>query len=166
MFFGMLFCAAIFAAIEIALPALGKALFDAMAAYGTTDEVSAKTVWQLAFTIFGFLAAFWIFRYGMFYVWISYSAVYMRRIVETGLEQVQRFSTAWHQDTFAGVTVRNITRAIKALDSVMEVALTQFFPTFMLILGAAGYMVAVGHPIMGTVQHIAWCCGASQSPCE
>jgi ATP-binding cassette subfamily B protein len=151
MFFGMLFCAVLFAAIEIALPALGKALFDAMAAYGTTDEVSAETVWQLTFTIFGFLAAFWVFRYGMYYLWISYSAIYMRRVVETGVEQVQRFSTAWHQDTFAGVTVRNITRAIKALDGVMEVALTQFFPTFMLIFGSAIYMAAVGHPVMGGI---------------
>lgn len=151
MFFGMLFCGVLFAAIEIALPALGKALFDAMAAYGTTDEVSADTVWHLTFTIFGFLAAFWIFRYGMYYLWISYSALYMRRIVETGLTQVQRFSTAWHQDTFAGVTVRNITRATKALDGIMEVALTQFFPTFMLILGASGYMFVMGHPIMGAV---------------
>lgn len=149
MFFGMLFCAIVFAAVEVALPAIGKALFDGLAAYGTTDEIDAKTVWGLVFTLFGFLAAFWVFRYAMYFLWIPYSAAYMRKIVETGFERVQMFSTAWHNDTFAGVTVRNITRGVTALDGVMDTCLTQFFPTFMVILGSAAYMAVTGHPYMG-----------------
>ncbi|NBX65806.1 MAG: ABC transporter ATP-binding protein [Proteobacteria bacterium] len=149
MFFGMLFCASVFAAVEVALPAIGKALFDGIAAYGTTDEIDAKTVWELVFTLFGFLIGFWIFRYGMYFLWIPYSAAYMRKIVEVGFTRVQQFSTSWHNDTFAGVTVRNITRGVTAIDGIMETCLTQFFPTFMVILGSAAYMAFTGHPIMG-----------------
>lgn len=149
MLYGMMGCAALFAAVEIILPLIGKVMFDGIAAYGTADEISTDTVWQLAYTFFGFNVAFWVFRYGMFFVWIPFSAAYIRRLVETAFVRVQQFSTAWHNDTFAGVTVRNITRGMWALDGLLDILLTQFFPTFLVILGTSVYMAASGHIYMG-----------------
>jgi ATP-binding cassette subfamily B protein len=38
-------------------------------------------------------------------------------IVNAGFHRVQRFSTDWHANSFAGSTVRKITRGMWALDS-------------------------------------------------
>lgn len=149
MFWTMLLCAALFAGVEIALPIIGKILFDGIAAFGSADSISLDMVWQLTFTFFGFHLAFWIFRYGMYYTWIPFSIAYIRELVQVGFDRVQQFSTAWHNDTFAGVTVRNLTRGMWALDGILELCITQFFPTFLVILGTSVYLVFSGHPLMG-----------------
>ncbi|MBU6236052.1 MAG: ABC transporter ATP-binding protein/permease [Alphaproteobacteria bacterium] len=149
MFWTMLICAAMFSAVEVALPILGKTLFDGIAAFGSADSISIDMVWRLTFIFFGFHFAFWLFRYGMFYVWIPFSVAYIRELVQVGFERVLKFSTAWHNDTFTGVTVRNLTRGMWALDGILELCITQFFPTFLVILGTAIYLSVSGHPLMG-----------------
>ena len=48
------------------------------------------------------------------YVWAGLEVGIMRRIGADAFARVQRYSSDWHADTFAGATVRNITRGIRA----------------------------------------------------
>ena len=50
------------------------------------------------------------------YVWAGVEMGIMRRIGAGAFAHVQRFSSDWHADTFAGATVRNITRGVWAFD--------------------------------------------------
>jgi len=143
----MIACTCLFAGVELAMPVLGKKLFDSMTGEaGTGMPTDPAQVWQWLILFFIFSGFFWIFRYGMYLFWIPFSAHYMRRVVQVAFERVQTFSTSWHNDTFAGVTVRNLTRGMRALDGVLELLVTQFLPTFLFVAGTAVYLAYIGHP--------------------
>src|SRR5689334_7504498 len=55
--------------------------------------------------------------------------------------RVQRFSTDWHANSFAGSTVRKITRGMWALDLYNDTILLALLPSLMVLLGS---MVLVG----------------------
>jgi ATP-binding cassette subfamily B protein len=151
MLYGMMACAILFSAIEVVLPVVGKALFEGMEAAQLSSVIQPNQVWQMAALFFALNIVFWLFRYGMFYVWIPFAAKYMSHVVEQAFARVQLFSTAWHSNTFSGVTVRNITRGISAIDGILNITVTQFFPTFCVIIGAAFYMAISGHPFMAFI---------------
>jgi ATP-binding cassette, subfamily B, bacterial len=71
--------------------------------------------------------------------------------------RVQRFSTDWHANSFAGSTVRKITRGMWALDLLNDTILMALLPSLMVLLGsmillglhwpALGLVIAVGTAI-------------------
>lgn len=145
MLFTMVSCACVFAAFELSLPVMGKHLFDQMTRLTPGNAMEGAQIWTTLWQFFALVGAFWLFRYGMFYMWIPFSGKYMTRVVQAAFDRVQMFSSAWHNDTFAGVTVRNITRGMRALDGIAETLLTQFLPTFLIVAGSGVYMVASGY---------------------
>jgi ATP-binding cassette subfamily B protein len=64
--------------------------------------------------------------------------------------RVQRFSTDWHANSFAGSTVRKITRGMWALDLLNDTILMALLPSLLVLLGS---MVLVGlhWPSLGLV---------------
>jgi len=79
----------------------------------------------------------------------------MRNIAQDAFHRVQRFSTDWHNNAFAGSTVRKITRGMWALDSLNDVLLLALLPSLVVLVGT---VVLLGHrwPVMGVVM----ACGA------
>src|SRR6202022_4313495 len=71
--------------------------------------------------------------------------------------RVQRFSTDWHANSFAGSTVRKITRGMWALDLLNDTILMALLPSLVVLLGSMillglhwsslGLVVAVGAAI-------------------
>ncbi len=74
----------------------------------------------------------------------------MRKIAQDAFHRVQRLSTDWHSNSFAGSTVRKITRGMWALDSLNDVLLLALLPS-VVVLAAAVVMMANHWPIMGLV---------------
>ena len=64
--------------------------------------------------------------------------------------RVQRFSTDWHANSFAGSTVRKITRGMWALDLLNDTILMALLPSLAVLLGS---MVLLGlhWPSLGVV---------------
>ncbi|HEY8963114.1 MAG TPA: ABC transporter ATP-binding protein [Alphaproteobacteria bacterium] len=145
----MIFCTVAFSIVEIAIPATGKHLFDYMTQTDIADGIDASEAWRIAWTFCGLMMGYWVFRYTLWFIWLPFEIRYMQRLAQRAFERVQSFSTAWFNDTFAGVTVRNITRGMGALDGVLESSLTQFFPTFMIIIGTGIYMSVGGYGVLG-----------------
>ena len=50
--------------------------------------------------------------------------------------RVQRFSTDWHANSFAGSTVRKITRGMWALDLLNDTILMALLPSLLVLLGS------------------------------
>src|SRR5215470_6157233 len=50
--------------------------------------------------------------------------------------RVQRFSTDWHANSFAGSTVRKITRGMWALDLLNDTILMALLPSLMVLVGS------------------------------
>ena len=59
----------------------------------------------------------------------------MSDVARDAFMRVQRFSTDWHANSFAGSTVRKITRGMWALDLLNDTILMALLPS---LVGAAG----------------------------
>src|ERR1700760_423031 len=85
--------------------------------------------------------------------------------------RVQRFSTDWHANSFAGSTVRKITRGMWALDLLNDTILMALLPSLVVLLGsmillglhwtslglviAVGALVYVSMPVLFSTRYIA-----------
>jgi ATP-binding cassette subfamily B protein len=72
----------------------------------------------------------------------------MRDVARDAFHRVQRLSTDWHANSFAGSTVRKITRGMWALDMVNDVLLLALLPSLVVLVGT---VVLLGNrwPVMG-----------------
>ena len=65
----------------------------------------------------------------------------MSDVAQEAFMRVQRFSTDWHANSFAGSTVRKVTRGMWALDLYNDTILMALLPSLMVLLGS---MVLLG----------------------
>ncbi|MGG2474401.1 ABC transporter transmembrane domain-containing protein, partial [Rhizobium sp. BR5] len=74
----------------------------------------------------------------------------MADVTNNGFHRVQRFSTDWHANSFAGSTVRKITRGMWALDSLNDLLLVALLPSIVMLVGAT---IVLGSywPVMGLI---------------
>ncbi|GBR46653.1 ABC transporter ATP-binding protein [Neokomagataea tanensis NBRC 106556] len=83
------------------------------------------------------------------YIGISHlTLAIMQRIADTAFARVQRFSTDWHANTFAGSTVRRLTRGIWAIDTLDDTLLLLIVPEVLVLLGTT-VVLALRSPLMG-----------------
>ncbi len=64
--------------------------------------------------------------------------------------RVQRFSTDWHANSFAGSTVRKITRGMWALDLLNDTILMALLPSLLVLLGSM-ILLGLHWPLLGLV---------------
>ncbi|MQR99404.1 ATP-binding cassette domain-containing protein [Gluconobacter sp. AC10] len=74
----------------------------------------------------------------------------MHRVANQAFDRVQRFSTDWHANNFAGSTVRKLTRGIWAIDTLDDTLLLLIAPE-VLVLGGTTAVLMVRSPLMGSV---------------
>jgi ATP-binding cassette subfamily B protein len=67
--------------------------------------------------------------------------------------RVQRFSTDWHNNSFAGSIVRKITRGMWALDSLNDVLLLALLPAFVVLVTTV-ILLGSHWPIMGVTMAV------------
>jgi ATP-binding cassette subfamily B protein len=77
----------------------------------------------------------------------------MSNVARGAFHRVQRFSTDWHANSFAGSVVRKVTRGMWALDTLNDVLLLALLPSLVVLVGT---MLLLGHhwPVMGLVMAI------------
>ncbi len=95
----------------------------------------------------------------------------MSDVARDAFMRVQRFSTDWHANSFAGSTVRKVTRGMWALDLYNDTILMALLPSLMVLLGsmillglhwaslglviALGALLYVAMTVMLTIRYIA-----------
>lgn len=72
----------------------------------------------------------------------------MQRIAGQAFARVQQFSTDWHANTFAGSTVRRLTRGIWAIDMLDDTLLLLIVPEVLVLVGTT-IVLAIRSPMMG-----------------
>ncbi len=77
----------------------------------------------------------------------------MSNIAREAFHRVQRFSTDWHANSFAGSTVRKVTRGMWALDSLNDVLLLMLLPSGIVLVGTM-LLLAQHWPVMGLVMAV------------
>jgi len=84
---------------------------------------------------------------------LGITSVTLKTMSETAQEafaRLQRFSTDWHANNFAGSTVRKITRGMWALDLLSDTILMALLPSVVVLLGTT-VLLAWHWPAMGLV---------------
>ncbi|WP_176046062.1 ABC transporter ATP-binding protein [Burkholderia sp. BCC1644] len=135
---------------DVLTPLFAGRLVDALST-GLTDRAAA---WHSALVAFGTLAALGIgatvLRQGVYLNIITLTLKMMSEIAAASFHRVQRFSTDWHANSFAGSTVRKITRGIWALDLLNDTVLIALLPSVTMLVGAT-VLLGTHWPVMGLV---------------
>lgn len=131
-------------ACDLALPVVSGAMVETL----TRGPDASGGVWAtyLAFAAVAF--GFYFFRNTSVRFWIPLAARNMRDIVNDGFKDVQRFSADWHADNFAGATVRRVSRAMNAYDTVSDTIVWSILPATIVLSGIT-VMTALRWPMIG-----------------
>ncbi len=142
--FGAFFGLAV--AAELAIPFASARLVEALTA-GPSDAAAYNATW--AYGLFVVLAfAFYMARNTGVRFWIPFASNNMERIVSEGFRDVQRFSSDWHADNFAGATVRRVSRAMNAYDTISDTVVWYMLPAAAVLVGVT-VMTFVQWPFIG-----------------
>jgi ATP-binding cassette subfamily B protein len=141
---------------DLFMPLFSGHLVDAMT-LGASDPAARSA----AFTAFGAIVvlglASMILRFIGLQAIVPFTLRIMSDVSRDAFMRVQRFSTDWHANSFAGSTVRKITRGLWALDLLNDTILMALLPSLMVLLGSIillglhwsslGLVIAVGAAI-------------------
>ncbi|BCM19972.1 ABC transporter ATP-binding protein [Mesorhizobium sp. J8] len=135
---------------DVATPFYSGRLVDAVASGAGTDEVAWNAA-MVAFSILMALALAGVVLRNAAFLWIvELTLKMMSDIAADAFHRVQRFSTDWHANSFAGSTVRKITRGMWALDLLNDTILIALLPSVVMLVGST-LLLGWFWPLMGAV---------------
>lgn len=100
---------------------------------GTPGVMDDITHYFIIFTLLG--VGFSLFRSLAMYFWNWFAVRTMDAIVSEAMQKVQRFSSDWHANAFAGATVRKITRGMWSFDMFEDTLFMGLFPAITMMIG-------------------------------
>jgi ATP-binding cassette subfamily B protein len=138
---------------DLFMPVFSGHLVDAM-----TSGASDPAARHAALSAFGAIVALGLLSLTLrqigLHAIVPFSLRIMSDVARDAFMRVQRFSTDWHANSFAGSTVRKITRGMWALDLLNDTILMALLPSLTVLLGSMillglhwsslGLVIAVG----------------------
>ncbi|NRP74395.1 putative multidrug export ATP-binding/permease protein [Ensifer psoraleae] len=135
---------------DVLTPLYSGRLVDAVVSGAPTDEIA----WNAAVAAFLMLMALSlgaiVLRHVTFMGIVSLTLRMMCDIASAAFHHIQRFSSDWHANSFAGSTVRKVTRGMWALDLLNDTLLVALFPSVIMLVGSTALM-AWYWPMMGVI---------------
>ena len=134
---------------EVVVPVFAGRLVDAV-----TKGSAAAHEAMIAFAIMAALGlVMLVCRHVAWASIVPFTLRIMRNISQGAFHRVQRFSTDWHNNSFAGSIVRKITRGMWALDSVDDILLLMMLPSIVVLVSTV-LLLGYRWPVMGVVMGI------------
>lgn len=153
---------------EVLVPLFSGRIVDAITAGGDTAMSGALQAFTIVVAL-GLTSV--VLRFFIFHGIIKLTLKMMTEIVQAGFHKVQRFSTDWHANSFAGSTVRKVTRGMWALDALNDILLVALLPSVVMLVGASvllgsfwpamglfvalGSLVYIGFTVLMSVGYVA-----------
>jgi ATP-binding cassette, subfamily B, bacterial len=135
---------------DVLTPLYSGRLVDAVAS-GAASNVVAWNAAIAAFSILlGLALGGVVFRQIAFMGIIDLTLKMMSDIASDAFYRVQRFSTDWHANSFAGSTVRKVTRGMWALDLLNDTILVALLPSLAMLIGST-LLLGWYWPLMGAI---------------
>lgn len=135
---------------DVLTPLYSGRLVDAVVSGAASDEIA----WNAAIAAFMMLMALSlgaiVLRHVTFMGIVSLTLKMMSDIAAAAFHHIQRFSSDWHANSFAGSTVRKVTRGMWALDLLNDTLLVALFPSVVMLVGSTALM-AWYWPMMGVI---------------
>jgi ATP-binding cassette subfamily B protein len=111
-------------------------------------EQGVEAAWRAWGAFAGIYVVLLIFRNAGFISWNPFAARNMEALINEAFERVQSFSSDWHADTFAGATVRRVSRAMWGYDSISDQMVLWLGPSTLVLFGLSISML-VHWPVVG-----------------
>lgn len=122
-------------AMEIMMPYLFGMFADFLATNSENPAAAINGAFKILILIAITGITFWTASRSKNILWDWKWLSILKNIQQNAFFRVQRFSTEWHANSFAGATVRKITRGVWAANSFSQQFLTGFIPLSILIFG-------------------------------
>ncbi len=136
-------------AADLFMPVFSGHLVDALTR--GADDADAR---HAAFVAFGGIVALgltsMILRLTGLQAIVPFTLQIMSDVARDAFMRVQRFSTDWHANSFAGSTVRKITRGMWALDLLNDTILMALLPSLTVLVGSM-ILLGLHWPSLGAV---------------
>lgn len=124
--------------VDVVFPTYIGRLVDYFSGDFQVNQLEAKnTIIAILVLSFVFFAARWT----AFQFYNRFETKLMRDILIDAMEKVQRFSTNWHSNNFAGATVRKITRARSAFEMFEDSFILGIWPAVIILFGISGMLI-------------------------
>ncbi len=128
-------------------------LFIPWAAGGLIDAVAnpvriTDSAWAAWAALGSLYIVFYASRISGFRVMSRFSSRAMQELVNDGFARVQAFSADWHASSFAGATVRKVTRAMWGFDQATDAVILMLTPTTV-VLGGLAVTISLRWPAIG-----------------
>ena len=141
------------ATVLLTLMAIGFELLVPRASQGLVDAAmrgprNARGAWRAWLFFVGVYLAFALIRNLAFRFWNPLAANTMQEMTTEGFNRVQAFSSDWHGDTFAGATVRRLSRAMWGYDMVADSVVLWIAPAILVLVGLSAQMM-LRWPLIG-----------------
>ncbi|MCA6106632.1 ABC transporter ATP-binding protein [Bradyrhizobium cenepequi] len=134
---------------DLFMPVYSGHLVDALT-LGTSDQ-AARHAAMVAFggiVALGLLSI--ILRFAGLQAIVPFTLTTMSDVAREAFARVQRFSTDWHANSFAGSTVRKITRGMWAIDLLNDTVLMALLPSLLVLVGSM-ILLGLHWPVLGAV---------------
>nr|WP_321574018.1 ABC transporter ATP-binding protein [Geminicoccus harenae] len=136
---------------EILVPLFAGQLVDAVSAnvgLPASDILRQAILPFVAIVLLGLAGL--ALRTGAIFVVVKLTLGVMSGIGQDAFFRIQRLSSDWHANHFAGSTVRKVSRGMNAIDSLHDTLLIALLPSVMVLLGSA-VLLGWRWPAMGLV---------------
>ena len=133
--------------LEVQIPDRSAELVTAVVGMGD-GQSGLEQAWTSAFWLLGIVALVFLVQQGYLRIWMYFAAEAMQALMLDGFRSVRRFSADWHANTFAGATVRKVTRGMWAYDDFADIVVVQLGPSFVLLVALSASMW-MREPMMG-----------------
>jgi len=134
---------------EVMVPVFSGQIVDAIAGGAGVSNGADKALRAFVIVVaLGLVSV--VLRWFIFNGIIRLTLKIMADVANNGFHKVQRFSTDWHANSFAGSTVRKITRGMWAVDLLNDTLLVALLPSVVMLVGATA-LLGAHWPLMGLV---------------
>jgi len=120
---------------DLFMPMFSGHLVDALTS-GAADLAARGAAWSAFAAIVALGLASMILRLTGLQAIVPFTLRIMSDVARDAFMRVQRFSTDWHANSFAGSTVRKVTRGMWALDLYNDTILMALLPSLVVLLGS------------------------------
>jgi ATP-binding cassette, subfamily B, bacterial len=135
-------------AADLLMPVYSGRLVDALAAAPALRSVALRDALHAIVTMAVLGAVLTGLRYVAMMGIIRLTLRLMTRFAGESFWRVQRFSTDWHANNFAGAIVRRITRGMWAVDTMDDILLLELLPAGLVLTGSS-LLLGIRWPGMG-----------------
>jgi ATP-binding cassette subfamily B protein len=141
-------CMIVATAADLLMPVYSGKLVDAIAMHAAARSLTLRDALR-AIAIMALLGAVvTVLRYVALTGIIRLTLRLMSRFAGEAFWRVQRFSTDWHANNFAGAIVRRITRGMWAVDMMNDILLLEMLPALLVLVGSS-LLLGLHWPGMG-----------------